>query len=84
MWLAERDYRGFQFNMLRVESAKKRGEDNGPLNIASRLIEDRDWVVLNTMVLEWQDGMAKCIAMCQIKNEVWNAASPQRKMLKLS
>lgn len=83
MWLAERDYRGFQFNMFWVESAKKRGEDNGPLNIASRLIEDRDWVVLNTMVLEWQGGMAKCIAMCQIKDEVWNAASPQRKMVKL-
>ena len=83
MWLAERDFRGFQFNMFRMETGKKNGKDNGPLNAASRLIEHRDWVTFNTMVLEWHDGMAKCLAMCQIKDEIWNAASPQKKIVKL-
>jgi hypothetical protein len=83
MWLAERDARGFQFNMHRLTVGKNAGEDYGPLNAASRFIKVRNWSVYNTMVLEWQGGMAKCMAMCQIKDETWDAASPQRGIIKL-
>lgn len=69
--------------MHRTTVAKKEGKDYGPLNIGSRLIKDRNWVMINAMVLEWQGEMAKCMAMCQIKDEIWNSARPQQKVVKL-
>ena len=39
--------------------------------------------MINAVMLEWQGEMAKCMAVCQIKDEIWNAARPQQKVVKL-
>lgn len=71
MWLAERDIRNFQLNTHWETITRNNKKDSRPLNATSFLIKDRNWSVYNTLVLEWQNNtMAKCIAICQIRDEI--------------
>lgn len=82
--LADRDVRHLEYHRLVKKAVEDTTGKDEPLLRGSQLLGDKKQASLcNTMVLEWQGDMAKCIALCEIKQTIWLLAQPKPARIKL-